>query len=86
MGVGGTCDESHFCVPKNCIHSALYSFISWQCLKCHLFPVGSDGKESACNAGEPGLIPESGLFLPGEFQRSLAGYTPWGHKELDTTE
>ena len=27
-------------------------------------------------------------FLPGEFhgQRSLAGYSPWGHKELDTTE
>ena len=28
------------------------------------------------------------LFLPGEFhgQRSLAGYSPWDHKELDTTE
>ena len=28
------------------------------------------------------------VFLPGEFhgQRSLAGYSPWGHKELDTTE
>ena len=28
------------------------------------------------------------LFLPGEFheQRSLAGYSPWGWKELDTTE
>ena len=28
------------------------------------------------------------IFLPGEFhgQRSLAGYSPWGHKELDTTE
>ena len=27
-------------------------------------------------------------FLPGEFhgQRSLAGYSPWGHKELDTTD
>ena len=24
------------------------------------FPVGSDGKESACNAGDPGLIPGSG--------------------------
>ena len=26
------------------------------------------------------------VFLPGEFhrQRSLAGYTPWGHKESDT--
>ena len=28
------------------------------------------------------------VFLPGEFhgQRRLAGYSPWGHKELDTTE
>ena len=27
------------------------------------------------------------VFLPGEFhgQRSLAGYSPWGHKKLDTT-
>ena len=64
------------------------------------FPGGSDGKESACNVGDPGLIPGSGrfpwrrewqptpVFLPGEFhgQMSLAGYSPWGHKELDTTE
>ena len=28
------------------------------------------------------------LFLPGESsgQRSLVGYGPWGHKELDMTE
>ena len=28
------------------------------------------------------------VFLPGKFhgQRSLVGYTPWGHKEPDTTE
>ena len=28
------------------------------------------------------------VFLPGEFhgQRSLAGCSPWGHKESDTTE
>ena len=28
------------------------------------------------------------LCLPGEFheQRSLAGFNPWGHKELDMTE
>ena len=27
-------------------------------------------------------------FLPGEFHRqsSLVGYSPWGHKESDTTE
>ena len=28
------------------------------------------------------------VFLPGEFhrQRSLAGYSPWGHKESDMTK
>ena len=28
------------------------------------------------------------VFLPEEFhgQRNLASYSPWGHKELDTTE
>ena len=64
------------------------------------FPVGSDGKESACNAGDLGLIPESGrspgegqwqptpLFFPGEFhgQRSLPGYSPQGGKESDMTK
>ena len=27
------------------------------------------------------------VLLPGEFhgQRSLVGYSPWGHKKLDTT-
>ena len=61
-------------------------------------PGGSAGKESACNTG--GLIPElrrfpwrrgwqpTPVFLPGESHghRSLAGYSPWGHRELDTTE
>ena len=58
----------------------------------------SDSKESSCNAGDPGSIPGSGkspgeengnpLQYPGEShgQRSLMGYSPWGHKELDTTE
>ena len=65
------------------------------------FPGGSDGKESACSAGGPGLIPGLGRS-PGEGndnplqysclensmdrERSLAGYSPWSHKELDMTE
>ena len=34
------------------------------------------------------LLCSTPIFLPGEFcgQRSLAGYSPWNHKELDTTE
>ena len=28
------------------------------------------------------------IFLPGKFhgQKSLVGYSPWGHKQSDTTE
>ena len=64
------------------------------------FPDGLDSKECACNAGDPGSIPESGrfpwrwewqptpVFLPGEShgQRRLAGYSSRGDKESDTTE
>ena len=64
-------------------------------------PGGSEGKESACNVGDLSMIPGLGrypgkrkwqptpVFLPGKFhewRRSLAGYSPLGHKELDTTE
>ena len=36
---------------------------------------------------ENGMQPIS-VFLPGEFhgERSLVGYSSWGHKESDTTE
>ena len=63
------------------------------------FPGGSDGKESACSAGDPGLIPGS-VRSPGKGNGnplrilagkshgwgSLTGDSPWGHKESDTTE
>ena len=63
------------------------------------FPGGSDGKESTYNLGDLGSIPGLGRFPGGghgnPFQysclenphgQSLAGYSPWGHKELDTTK
>ena len=56
-------------------------------------------KESTWNLGDPGSIPGSRrspgeewlpapVVLPGEShgQRSLTGYSPWGHKEPNTTE
>ena len=60
------------------------------------FPGGSDGKESACNAGGLSLIPIVGnipwrrewlptpVFLLGEFygQKSLEGYSPGGRKRV----
>ena len=52
------------------------------------------GKESACNAGDPGSIPGledplerdrllTPVFWPGKFHGL---YSPRGYKELDTTE
>ena len=64
------------------------------------FPAGSDGKESACNVGDPGSIPGSERS-PGEGKGYLLqyscldtfmdrgawpGYSQWGHKESDTTK
>ena len=40
------------------------------------FPGGSNGKESVCNAGDPGSIPGSGRS-PGEGNVFLAGESPW---------
>ena len=62
------------------------------CLKS--FPQWFRGKESACNAGAAGDITwkrawqPTPVFLPGEScgQKSLAGYSPQGHRESDTTE
>ena len=76
---------------------SLYSIFKYLFLG---FRGGSDAKESACNAGDLGLIPGSGrspgegnglptpIFLPEEShgQRNLVGYSPWDRKELDTTE
>ena len=78
-------------------------FIILFCILLHQykgFPGSSVGKDSACNAGDPGLIPGLRRSSGGEHvnpflysclenphaQRSLAGYSPWDHKELETTE
>ena len=63
------------------------------------FPGGSEGKASACSAGDLGSIPGSGRS-PGEgngillqysclensMDRNLVGYSSWCRKELDMTE
>ena len=64
------------------------------------FPGGSVSKESSCSAGNLSLIPGLGRSLGGGHgnplqysclenphgQRNLVDYSPWPHKELDTTE
>ena len=60
---------------------------------------GSEGKESACNAGdqvrslsqedplEKGMLTHSSfLAWRTPWTESLEGYSPWGHKELNMTE
>ena len=95
-------------LPPSCvIHLFSISaslFLSWNRFICMilLLPGSSAGKESACNAGDPGLIPRvrkipwrrdrvpTPVFRPREFngQRSLAGYSPKtvGVAESDTIE
>ena len=41
------------------------------------FPRGSDGEESACNAGDPGLIPGSGRSSGGG-QATHSSILAWG--------
>ena len=62
--------------------------------------MGSDGKESTCNAGDLASVPGLGRSPEEEHgdslqysclenphgQRSLVGYSPGGRQELDTTE
>ena len=62
------------------------------------FPGGSVVNNPPANAGDVSLIPGSRrspgegngtpVFLPGKSHghRSLVGYSPWGHKEPDTTQ
>ena len=54
------------------------------------FPGGSDSKESTFNAGGQvqslGWEDLLGKGMAFHGQRSLVGYNPWSHKELDTTE
>ena len=70
------------------------------CKGLYGFPGVLDSKESACNVGDLGLTLGLGRSLGGgngnplqyfflenpHGQRSLAGYSSWGCKELDTTE
>ena len=83
--------------------SLLHFFFLGDAFGCHLsyitLPFSSNGKESACNAGDQGWIPGLGIAsgegsgnplqypcLENPMGRYLAGYSSWGCKELDMTE
>ena len=71
------------------------SFKEFKSTLCNGLARWLSGKESACSASRPGHNPCVGtipwsrkwqptpVFLPGESygQKSLVGYSPWGHKE-----
>ena len=87
----GLFDESYPALPLSFIQHRLSS------IKC--FPSGSDGKESACNAGDLGLIPGLGRsagegngyplqysFLENSTDRGAWWAAVHAVAELDTTE
>ena len=78
----------------------LVEFVAGRRKKKGGFSAGLAGKNLSANAGDTGSVPGWGRS-PGERkgnplqsscletptrQRSLAGYSPWGHKVLDMTE
>ena len=86
-------------LPSEAPENFMFLLISGLLSNCG-FPDGSVVKNLPANAGDTrdaGLIPWSGrspgggngnpVFLPGKFhgQGSLVGYSPWCHKEMDTT-
>ena len=82
------------------IHIFIYIYIYTHIYISMGFPGSSAGKESTCNEEDLDSIPGLGRSPGGGHgnpflysylenphgQRSLAGYSPWGRKELDTTE
>ena len=90
-----------YCIAQGTLTSALWQpkcegNLKREDIYIHMvdFPHRSVGKSSACSAGDPGSMPESGrfpwrrkwpptpVFLPGEShgQRSVTGYSPWDRK------
>ena len=80
---------------------ALLASFLWDSYALHQVSlVAQTVKESTCNVGDLGLIPGLGRSPGGGHdnplqysclenpngQRSLEGYSPWGHKASDTTE
>ena len=80
-------------LPANEVITYLTSFL-WGLGNTMVSPCGSAGKESAHNAGDPGSVPGlrrspgegKGYTLQYSGLENSMDYSPWGHKESDTTE
>ena len=87
------------CLNKENCYLGISLFFLMLSLLYWAYPGSSDGKESAFNVGDLGLIPGLGRFSGGrqgnplQFsslenphgQRSLVGCSPWGHEESGMT-
>ena len=87
-------DREAWCAAIHGVTKSQAWLSNWTEPKLPGFPSSLAGKEASCNAGDPGSIPGSGRS-PGEVlgyplqysyvenpheQRSLAGYSSWGHR------
>ena len=76
-------------------------FLSFSTINSLGFPGGANGKEPTASAGdsrdmgsilcqenplEKEMATHSSMSRKPHRQRNLVGYSPWGHKESDTTE
>ena len=74
------CKESHTRVPQNrSLAKSEFAYVLHYIVYIHIlfiwgFPAGSNSKESACNAGDLGLIPRLGRS-PGEANGYLQQYS-----------
>ena len=90
-------EQSSMCYTVGPCWLSILNMAMWTCPS---FPGDSEGKESASHEGNLGSIPGLGRSPGGghgnPFQysclesphgeRSLVGYSPWGHKDSDMTE
>ena len=73
------CSASHFVFDVTFLHLLSYVSLNW------VFPGSSDSKESACNVGDPGLIPGLGRSLEKEMATHstiLAWRIPWTEESI----
>ena len=98
LGVGGGQGGLVCCDSWGRKESDTTEWLNWTVYEGFLGSLA--GKESACNVGDLGSIPGSGRLPGGRHgnplqysclenphgQKSLVGYSPWGHKESDMTE
>ena len=87
-----SCPLNQWCRPAISFSDALFSFCPQSFPGSGTSPVSCLCASDDQNKGTD-IIPELvwlliPVFLPREFhrQRSLAGHSPWSHKELDTTD